>query len=101
MNKKGWTIEQILELTNNLYKHHNDYGQGRTQNYHSVCLDCKYAADIITEFLDNVKGNRADRDKEKLMAELDNRASKAESDNKVLKECIVRMALGRWGVLND
>lgn len=29
------------------------------------------------------------------------RARKAESENAMLKECIVRMALGRYGVLND
>lgn len=29
------------------------------------------------------------------------RARKAEKENTLLKECIVRMALGRYGVLND
>lgn len=29
------------------------------------------------------------------------RAGKAESENTMLKECIVRMALERYGVLND
>ena len=101
MDKRGWTIEQILELAENLYKHHDDYGEGRTQDFHTVCLNCKYAAEIITQLLDNAKANRADREIEKRMAELDYRAAKAESDNKVLKECIVRMALGRYGVLND
>ena len=97
MNKRGWTIEQIMELVENLYKHNEDYGQGRIQDFHTVCLNCKYAAEIITQLLDN----RANREKEKLMAEMENRAIKAESENKVLKECIVRMALGRYGVLND
>ena len=101
MDKRGWTIEQILELVENLYKHHEDYGQGRVQDFHSVCLNCKFAAEIITQLLDNAKANRADREIEKRMAELDIRAIKAESDNKMLKECIVRMALGRYGVLND
>ena len=41
MNKIGWTTEQIFELTENLYKHHEDYGQGRAQDFHSVCLNCK------------------------------------------------------------
>ena len=96
MNKKGWTTEQIFELIENLYKHHEDYGQGRIQDFHSVCLNCKYAAEIISQLLDNVKPNR-----EKQIAELEYRANKAESDNNMLKECIVRMALGRYGVLND
>lgn len=97
MNKRGWTREQIFELVENLYKHHEDYGQGRIQDFHTVCVNCKYAAEIITQLFDSY----ADREREKLMAELDNRANKAERDNKVLKECIVRMALGRYGVLND
>lgn len=105
MDKKGWTIEQIYELTENLYKHHADYGQGRTQDFHTVCLNCKYAAEIISQLLDNVEANdariSANREREKLMSELEYRANKAESDNTMLKECIVRMALGRYGVLND
>ena len=105
IEKRGWTTEQILELVENLYKHHEDYGQGRVQDFHSVCLNCKYAAEIITQLLDNVKANDArlhnNCEREKLMAELEYRAKKAESDNETLKECIVRMALGRYGVLND
>lgn len=100
MDKRGWTIEQILELTENLHKHHEDYGQGRTQDFHTICLNCKYAAEIITQLLDNAKIH-ADREIEKRMSELDYRANKTESDNNMLKECIVRMALGRYGVLND
>ena len=30
-----------------------------------------------------------------------NRADKAEIENRMLKECIVRMTLGKYGVLND
>lgn len=100
MDKRGWTRERILELAENLYKHHEDYGQGRTQDFHTVCLNCKYAAEIITQLLDGGI-SRADPEREKLMAELGYRANKAESDNAMLKECIVRMALGRYGVLND
>lgn len=100
MNKRVWTIEQILELTENLHKHHDDYGQGRSQDFHTVCLNCKYAAEIIIQLLDNTKMH-SNGEKEKLMAELEYRAKKAEGDNNMLKECIVRMALGRYGVLND
>ena len=67
IEKRGWTTEQILELVENLYKHHEDYGQGRVQDFHSVCLNCKYAAEIITQLLE--KGtNHVDRAREKLMA---------------------------------
>jgi hypothetical protein len=37
----------------------------------------------------------------KRLVDAEQRAAKAESENTMLKECIVRMALGRWGVLND
>ena len=37
----------------------------------------------------------------KRLAEAEYRAHKAESETTMLKECIVRMALGRYGVLND
>lgn len=57
MNKRGWTIEQILELTENLKRHHEDYGQGRSQDFLTVCLNCKYAAEIIVQLLDQVKAN--------------------------------------------
>ena len=38
---------------------------------------------------------------QKRLVDAEYRAHKAESENKMLKECIVRMALGRYGVLND
>lgn len=37
----------------------------------------------------------------KRLKDAEHRARKAESENTMLKECIVRMALGRWGVMND
>ena len=37
----------------------------------------------------------------KRLIDAEERARRAESDCAMLKECIVRMALGRWGVLND
>lgn len=37
----------------------------------------------------------------KRLEEAEYRARKAESENVMLKECIVRMALGRYGVLNE
>ena len=38
---------------------------------------------------------------EKRLVDAENRAKRAESENQMLKECIVRMALGRYGVLNE
>ena len=37
----------------------------------------------------------------KRLCDAEFRAAKAEKENTMLKECIVRMALGRYGVLND
>ena len=39
--------------------------------------------------------------KDKMIAELQYAYDKEVHDNKNLKECIVRMALGRYGVLNE
>lgn len=38
---------------------------------------------------------------QKHIAELEYQYNKEHSENKMLKECIVRMALGRYGVLNE
>lgn len=38
---------------------------------------------------------------EKRLADAEYRARMAEKENAMLKECIVRMAMGRYGVLND
>ena len=37
-------IEKLIER---LYKHHTDWGEGRTQDFFEVCLDCKDAATAI------------------------------------------------------
>lgn len=37
----------------------------------------------------------------KRLKDAEYRARKAESENVMLKECIVRMAMGRYGVLNE
>ena len=37
----------------------------------------------------------------KRLVDAERRAAMAEKENKMLKECIVRMALERYGVLND
>ena len=37
-------IEKLIER---LYKHHTDWGEGRTQDFFEVCLDCKDAATAL------------------------------------------------------
>ena len=38
---------------------------------------------------------------QKRLVDAEHRAAKAEKENRLLKECIGRMALGRWGVLDE
>lgn len=38
-------VEKLIER---LYKHDKDYGEGRTQDFFRVCLDCKDAATAIS-----------------------------------------------------
>lgn len=38
-------IEKMIER---LYKHHTDWGEGRTQDFFEVCLDCKEAATALS-----------------------------------------------------
>ena len=35
-------------LIERLYKHHTDWGEGRTQDFFEVCLDCKDAATALS-----------------------------------------------------
>lgn len=51
---------ETTELIERLYKHHEDYGQGRTQNFFEVCYDCKQAADKLRQlqrFVDDMYGD--------------------------------------------
>ena len=52
-------IEKLIER---LYKHDKDYGEGRTQDFFRVCLDCKDAATALS----TLQGEN-----EKLRAELE------------------------------
>jgi predicted nuclease with TOPRIM domain len=38
----------IDKLIERLYKHHTDWGEGRTQDFFKVCLDCKEAATALS-----------------------------------------------------
>ena len=42
--EKNKSIE-TTQLIERLWKHHEDYGQGRVQNFFEVCYDCKQAGD--------------------------------------------------------
>ena len=65
-------VEKLIER---LYQHDKDYGEGRTQDFFRVCLDCKDAATALSTLqIEN----------EKLRVELDR--VKQERDEAV--ECI-------------
>ena len=108
MNKRGWTIEQILELTEKLHKHHEDYGQGKIQDVQRVCESCNLAAEIIIQLLDNDKENEELRSRVEILnmklsdAELRHGDlavinAELEKENRVLKAQmeVVRMFLGK------
>lgn len=69
--------ERIRELIDALYKHHEDYGQGRTQNFSMVCYDCKKAADALLYFLEH---------------------HEPKQNVTALKECIVRLVMKANGI---
>ena len=52
-------VEKLIER---LYKHDKDYGEGRTQDFFRVCLDCKDAATALSTI---------QAENEKLRAELE------------------------------
>ena len=52
-------VEKLIER---LYKHDKDYGEGRTQDFFRVCLDCKDAATALSTL---------QAENEKLRAELE------------------------------
>lgn len=58
--KEYGDLEKLIER---LYKHHTDWGEGRTQDFFEVCLDCKEAATALSTL---------QAENEKLRAELEN-----------------------------
>lgn len=50
---------------------------------------------------DITESHMAIEEYEKRLCDAECRARAAEKENAMLKECIVRMAMGRYGVLND
>ena len=53
------------ELIRRLYQHNENYGQGRTQDFFRVCLDCKEAATAITDLL--ARAEKAERERDTLI----------------------------------
>ena len=85
-------IEKLIER---LYKHHTDWGEGQTQDFFEVCLDCKDAATALSTLqtenkklraeLENYRkghcsegGCAAEKDRDAVLAELEQ--VKAERD---------------------
>lgn len=53
-------VEKLIER---LYKHDKDYGEGRTQDFFRVCLDCKDAATALSTLQTENKKLRAELEK--------------------------------------
>ena len=100
----------ILELTEKLHKHHEDYGQGKTQDFQRACENCNLAAEIIIQLLDNDKENEELRSRVEILnmklsdAELRHGDlavinAELEKENRVLKAQmeVVWMFLGKDG----
>ena len=94
--------ETIDYLKTRLWKHHEDYAQGRTQDFSGVCKDCYEAANAIEtmqsklEYL-NESHNALLKEHEEFIY----RYNRIISEQKVLKECIVRMAAQNLGLNNE
>ena len=50
------------KLIERLYQHNKDYGEGRTQDFFRVCLDCKDAATAIATLRADLARVTAERD---------------------------------------
>lgn len=51
---------ETTELIKKLYQHHEDYGDGKTQNFFDICCDCKEAAErlaYLQRFIDDILGD--------------------------------------------
>ena len=70
-------IEKLIER---LYQHDKDYGEGRTQNFFRVCLDCKDAATALSTL---------QAENEKLRAELEQVKQKySEAQEAICAHCM-------------
>lgn len=53
---------EIEKLIERLYQHDKDYGEGRTQDFFRVCLDCKDAATALEQLQAENDRLRKERD---------------------------------------
>lgn len=89
MINKWEVVEKLIQLENE-YNFHKEEWDAQTL-YRKLC-EMEIAIG---------KTPGANPEQEKELCEAQYRAKIAESENAKLKECIVRMALGRYGVVND
>lgn len=96
-------VEELHDLKNRLWNTEADYSEGIiAQNYGEIMRDCRMAADVIEgfegreEFLTEQNESSLKR-----IEEYEHQLKRLRSDNEILKECVVRMCLGRYGVLNE
>lgn len=94
--------EMIDDLKTKLWKHHEDYAQGITQDSYCVSKDCYDAANVIETMQSKLEYlNESHNALLKEHEEFINRYNRIVSEQKVLKECIVRMVAQNLGVNNE
>lgn len=105
------------ELKNRLWQAHEDYGQGKTQNFSAIMHDCAQAANLLEDYQSKLEcieqeceimrkelEEREVKEKNNLLKEFEEKEyliSRLRNENVMLKECVVRMCMGRYGVLNE
>lgn len=53
----------VEKLIDRLWQHNKDWGDGRTQNFFQVCLDCKSAAEALTTLQAELEKVKAEKER--------------------------------------
>ena len=96
-------FEELHNLKNRLWNAEADYSEGIiAQNYGEIMRDCRMAANVIEGFESREEFlTEQNESSSKRIEEYEYQLKRLRSDNEMLKECVVRMCLGRYGVLNE
>lgn len=82
----------VEKLIDRLWQHNKDWGDGRTQNFFQVCLDCKSAAEALTTLQAELSKVKAERDAYKIY--FDDLSSKPDCNTCDDKDCRYRPRVG-------
>ena len=79
----------VEKLIDRLWQHNKDWGDGRTQNFFQVCLDCKSAAEALTTLQIELKAMRGAANSYKAEnARLESELEKVKAERDAAVECI-------------